>query len=157
MKHLMSTFVILCAVLVPASAHAVEKKPQSAKEAPAPIKTDKSGNVSMQASRDFATKQFSLFDSDKDGNFTMKEYRVPFDAVAKARKEKNSAADEKAIKDSFTRMDNDQDGKISKVEYLSDADLRFKAMDANKDGLVSPQEVAALQKKLIDAHKKATK
>ena len=152
MKYLFLTFAALSVVSAFAPAIAADKAAPAA-----PIKTDQSGNVSLQASRDFATKQFALFDTDKDGSFTMKEYRVPFDAVATARKEKNSAQDEKAIKDSFTRMDNDQNGKISKVEYLSDADLRFKAMDADKNGLVSPQEVASLQKKLLEAHKKATK
>lgn len=146
------TFACLSLLSSPVAAAEKKDAPKSA-----PVKVDAKGNITKEASRDFALKQFRLFDRDKDGSFTMADYRVPFDAVAKARKDKNSPADEKAIKDSFTRMDNDNNGKISKEEYLHDADLRFAAMDADKNGVVSPKEIEDLQKKMIAAHKKAAK
>lgn len=152
----LSLAVAAVALLVANPVHAAEKKPVT-KVAPVSIDADKDGNISLKEAQGLAAKQFALYDRNKDGNVDMKEYRVPFDALAKAKKfdAKKKQQDEAVIKESFERIDNDKNGKISKAEFMSDADLRHKTMDANGDGLVSEKEIADLQKKIESAHRAA--
>lgn len=151
----------LALLLVSASvfpAAAAEQKKET-KVAPVTVKTNKNGDVTLAAAKQLAEKQFNMYDGNKDGNFDMRDYMVPFNALAKSKKidTNKDSADQKAIKESFSRMDDDSNGKVSKAEFLKDAELRHKAMDANGDGAVSAKEIESLQKKLIEAHKKATK
>lgn len=124
---------------------------------PAYAANTKSPNFSLQQAKDLAARQFTVYDQDKSGSVDMKEYRVPFDALTKAKKINPDAnsIDQKAINESFARMDKNKDSGISKDEFMADAELRHKTMDTNKDGVVTPQELAELQKKIQDAHKKA--
>lgn len=155
MKYTILFFLFLSFFAVSAASLAEEKKP-AAKVTGVQIDTDGDKAISAQESKVFAEKQFSLYDRDKDGSFDMKAYRIPFDALAKAKKldPKNKANDEKAIAESFARMDGNKDSKISKEEFLKDAELRHKTMDGNGDGKVTPAEMVALQKKIKSAHEK---
>lgn len=152
----LSLAVTALALLSTGAAQATEKKPVT-KVAPVSIDANKDGNISLKEAQGLAAKQFSLYDRNKDGSVDMKEYRVPFDALAKAKKfdAKKKQQDEVVIKESFARMDNDKNQKISKAEFMSDADLRHKTMDADGDGLVTEKEIAALQKKIESAHRAA--
>lgn len=148
--------VALISVMTAGAAHATEKKPAT-KVAPISIDANKDGSISLKEAQGLAVKQFTLYDRNKDGNVDMSEYRVPFDALAKAKKfdAKKKQQDEIVIKESFARMDNDNNKKISKAEFMSDADLRHKTMDANGDGLVTEKEIQELQKKIESAHRDA--
>ncbi len=152
----LSLAVTALALLSTGAAQATEKKPVT-KVAPVSIDANKDGNISLKEAQGLAAKQFSLYDRNKDRSVDMKEYRVPFDALAKAKKfdAKKKQQDEVVIKESFARMDNDKNQKISKAEFMSDADLRHKTMDADGDGLVTEKEIAALQKKIESAHRAA--
>ena len=152
----LSLAVAALALLSSGAAHATEKKPV-AKIAPVSIDANNDGNISLKEAQALAAKQFSLYDRNKDGSVDMKEYRVPFDALAKAKKfdAKKKQQDEIVIKESFTRIDSDKNGKISKAEFMNDSYLRHKTLDANGDGQVTPKEIEDLQKKIETAHREA--
>ncbi len=156
MNKLNLTAFILIALMGASPAYAEDAAP-SKKVAPVVVKTDKEGNITQEAAKALAEKQFGLYDRDRDGSFDMKDYRGPFEVLAKQKKInlKAGSADEKAITESFARMDKNKDGKVGKPEFLKDAEIRHKAMDANNDGVVSPKEVDTLKKKIEAAHKKA--
>ena len=79
----------------------------------------------------------------------------------------NAAADRKAVQQNFKQSDSNKDGKLNKVEFRKfiDAnakdnigrasmvkrfgayDTAFGRVDTNKDGMVSPKELAASQGK----------
>jgi len=79
----------------------------------------------------------------------------------------NPAADRKAAQENYKQADANKDGKLSKSEFRKfiDANAKdkigrastikrfgayntaFGRVDANKDGMVTPQELAALQRK----------
>lgn len=156
MKALMLPLLAL-AVLAVSPTYAADKKPAAAKPQPVNIDTNKDGKISLSEAEALATDQFALYDADKDSKMSLAEYRKPLDMVAKMKKfnAAKKAEEEKVIKSSFTRMDNDSDGSISKDEFLSDAKLRHQTMDLDKDGFVTGKEVEQLQQKIVDAHKKA--
>ncbi len=153
----MKTFLVslLLSTLLISPAHAAEKK-AAAPQGPT-IDLDKDGKISLSEAQALADKQFALYDADKNGSMSLAEYRKPLDEVAKMRKltAAQKSGEEKVINASFTRMDNDSNGQISKAEFQSDARLRHSAMDMNKDGFVTPQEVEELQKKIMAAQKAA--
>lgn len=156
MKALMLPLLAL-AVLAVSPTYAADKKPAAAKPQPVNIDTNKDGKISLSEAEALATDQFALYDADKDGKMSLAEYRKPLDMVAKMKKfnAAKKAEEEKVIKSSFTRMDNDSNVSISKDEFLSDAKLRHQTMDLDKDGFVTGKEVEQLQQKIVDAHKKA--
>lgn len=47
------------------------------------------------------------------------------------------------LKAKFATLDADKNGKVSKAEFMADAQTRFAAADTNKDGKVSPWEFYA--------------
>ncbi len=58
------------------------------------------------------------------------------------------AAESRGPKPSFEALDKDADGKVS-VNEAADNDalfVAFKSLDANKDGMLTPQEFAAYQR-----------
>lgn len=55
----------------------------------------------------------------------------------------------------FEKIDSDGDGKLSPAEHATGAQTMFEAMDANKDGKVTADEMTAAHEKV--AVKKATK
>jgi Ca2+-binding EF-hand superfamily protein len=64
-----------------------------------------------------------------------------------------NAADEKKKGGGFKAMDTDNDGKVSKKEFVAaqkdagKAETRFTELDKNKDGFLSQEEMTAGQKK----------
>lgn len=153
------SLALIAAFTLPHHAQAAEEKKKDVKIAPIAVETDKNGNITLAAAKGLAEKQFEMYDQDKNGSFEKKDYMVPFQALAKAKKINLSkgSIDQKAIDESYVRMDTDKDGKISRAEFLADAELRHKMMDANHDGVVTPKEVEDLQKKLKVAHNQAKK
>ena len=153
----MKTLLIACLALSFAvtPALAAEKKP--VKVQPLNIDTDKDGKISLPEAEALAKKQFSLYDQNKNGELDEKEYRVPMDAVAKVKKfdAKKKAMEDKVVKESFARIDLDDNGKISKSEFIKDASVRQEIMDVDKDGFVTSKEIDEIQAKIKAAQKKA--
>ncbi len=150
-------------MLIASPAHAEEKKASPAKKPDTKVSdqvefdADKDGKISLSEAKKLAEGQFALYDADKNGSMSVEEYRKPLDVISKVKKfsAAQKKAEENVVKESFKRMDNNADGGISKAEFLSDADLRHKTMDLDKDGFVTPKEVEELQKKIAAAHKDA--
>lgn len=75
---------------------------------------------------------FARLDANKDGRLTLAEYRASAPAITA------KAADNAA---EFARvLDTDKDGKISGDEFKRRTLAAFDQLDANKDGIVSPEE-----------------
>jgi hypothetical protein len=153
MRTLLIALLALSFQMSPASA--AEKKP--VKVQPLNIDANKDGKISLSEAETLAEKQFALYDRNKNGEIDEKEYRAPMDVIAKAKKfdAKKKAMEDKVIKESLGRIDLDDNGQISKDEFIKDAAVRQKIMDLNHDGFVTPEEVDELQAKIKAAQKKA--
>jgi hypothetical protein len=78
-------------------------------------------------------ERFDAIDANADG-------QVSFDELRSSR---HKARGEKRGERFLKRLDADNDGKVSKAEALAKATERFDRADANKDGFVTAEELAA--------------
>jgi Ca2+-binding EF-hand superfamily protein len=53
-----------------------------------------------------------------------------------------------AAGDNFQKLDKNNDGKISKKEYLDAVAATFKKYDLNKDGVLSKEEIKSIERKI---------
>lgn len=112
-------------------------------------KLDQADRSARQAER------FARLDTDKDGKLSQQEF-----AVAQARREGMAAGRKMAgerrrggaaggQQGMMARMaDANQDGAISRDEFLAAQGKHFAMMDANKDGTVTPEERQAARAKM---------
>jgi Ca2+-binding EF-hand superfamily protein len=84
--------------------------------------TDNDGTVGIDEAKKAASALFDKLDTDKDGTLDFKEL--------------NGRLTHKE----FTAVDPDNDGTLSKDEYLAAVEKRFKAADPDNDGTVSAAE-----------------
>ena len=84
--------------------------------------TDNDGTVDLNEAKKAASELFDKLDTDKDGTLDFKEL--------------NGRLTHKE----FTAADPDNDGTLSKDEYLAVVEKRFKAADPDNDGTVSASE-----------------
>ncbi|MES1150612.1 MAG: EF-hand domain-containing protein [Dongia sp.] len=91
-------------------------------------------------------------DTDKDGKISKAEFDTESTALFK-RLDKNSdgkiAADEVPARHwgkgpQFGMMDTDKDGKVTKAEFTAAEDHMFQKLDANGDGVITPDEMQAM-------------
>jgi Ca2+-binding EF-hand superfamily protein len=91
-------------------------------------------------------------DTDKDGKISKAEFDTESTALFK-RLDKNSdgkiAADEVPARHwgkgpQFGMMDTDKDGKVTKAEFTAAEDQMFQKLDANGDGVITPDEMQAM-------------
>ena len=75
-------------------------------------------------------KHFDAIDANHDGQVTVDELH----AFMKARHGEFA-------KKGFATLDANGDGKVSRDEFLAQANARFDRMDANKDGVLTPDEL----------------
>jgi Ca2+-binding EF-hand superfamily protein len=85
--------------------------------------TDNDGTVDLNEAKKAASELFDKLDTDKDGTLDSKEL--------------NGRLTHKE----FTAADPDNDGTLSKDEYLAVVEKRFKAADPDNDGTVSTSEL----------------
>ena len=64
---------------------------------------------------------------------------------APPRKEKNLTAGEKEAKKLLVLMDKDQNGKVSKEEFMSFMEAEFERMDISKDGELDVKELTGFR------------
>lgn len=82
-------------------------------------------------------ENFDAIDANKDGQISVEELRA-FRAQHRGHGEGKGRH--------FQRMDTDGDGKVSRQEAINAATAMFDRLDANKDGFVTPDELAAAHK-----------
>ena len=85
--------------------------------------TDNDGTVDLNEAKKAASELFDKLDTDRDGTLDFKEL--------------NGRLTHKE----FTAADPDNDGTLSKDEYLAVVEKRFKAADPDNDGTVSAAEL----------------
>lgn len=84
---------------------------------------DHDGTVDLKEAKDAASTLFDKLDKDKDGTLDIKEMHGRL-----SRKD-------------FRAADPDNDGTLSKDEYLSIVEKRFKAADPDNDGTLDAKEL----------------
>jgi len=84
--------------------------------------TDNDGTVDIDEAKKAASALFDKLDTDKDGTLDSKELKG------------------RLTHKEFTAADPDNDGTLSKDEYLAVVEKRFKAADPDNDGTVSTAE-----------------
>ncbi len=57
----------------------------------------------------------------------------------------------------YDKVDTNEDGKISKEEYLADAANKFDSMDSNADGFISKEEMKEFREKMRSKFKEHRK
>jgi len=87
------------------------------------LDTDNDGTVDLDEAKKAAGALFDKLDTDKDGTLDLKEL-------------KGRVTDKE-----FKAADPDNDGTLSKDEYLAVVEKRFKAADPDNDGTVSAAEI----------------
>ena len=87
-----------------------------------PFDTDNDGTVDINEAKKAAAELFDKLDTDKDGTLDLKELKG------------------RLTQKDFTAADPDNDGTLSKDEYLAVVGKRFKAADPDNDGTVSAAE-----------------
>jgi Ca2+-binding EF-hand superfamily protein len=85
--------------------------------------TDSDGTVDLNETKRAASAFFDKLDTDKDGTLDFKEL--------------NGRLTQKE----FTAADPDNDGTLSKNEYVALVEKRFKAADPDNDGTISADEL----------------
>ena len=86
------------------------------------IDTDNDGTVDIDEAKKAASAVFDKLDTDKDGTLDAKELKG------------------RLTQKELTAADPDNDGTLSKDEYLAVVEKRFKAADPDNDGTVSAAE-----------------
>jgi Ca2+-binding EF-hand superfamily protein len=84
--------------------------------------TDNDGTVDIDEAKKAASALFDKLDSDKDGTLDVKELKG------------------RLTQKEFTAVNPDNDGTLTKDEYLAVVEKRFKAADPDNDGTVSAVE-----------------
>ena len=84
--------------------------------------TDNDGTVDLDEAKKAAGALFDKLDTDKDGTLDLKELKGRLTAKE------------------FKAADPDNDGTLSKDEYLAMVEKRFKAADPDNDGTISAAE-----------------
>jgi hypothetical protein len=97
------------------------------------------GEISSSEHEAYAASIFNRIDSNHDGNITLEEVNAA--AGILAGHNANAAQLNAAYR--IRRHDTNGDGVISKTEFLAAAVARFRAMDANANGELTPQEFAS--------------
>jgi Ca2+-binding EF-hand superfamily protein len=85
--------------------------------------TDNDGTVDLEEAKKAASALFDKLDTDKDGTLDLKELHG------------------RLTQKEFTAADPDNDGTLTKDEYLAVVEKRFKAADPDNDGTVGAAEL----------------
>jgi len=97
------------------------------------------GRISSSEHEAYAAAVFNRIDANHDGNITVDEVNAAAGIIAghnPGQVQLNAAY-------RIRRHDTNGDGVISKTEFLAAAVARFRAMDANSNGELTPQEFAS--------------
>lgn len=160
LKHL----ALMSSLLLPIAAYA-QTAEQPTEQAPGAEshswKTDPQGNA-MFSREDTAiafprlSGHFDEIDADKDGYLSRAEIREWHQATHQGKEKQKDAAPKEGMRqgkmkqaaDRFKEADKNSDGKLSREEAkaMPRIDKNFDAIDADKDGQVTPDEIRAAMK-----------
>ena len=103
--------------------------------------TNKDGAIDRTEFAAQGTDRFKALDADGDGFITEAEMTAFHDAMRAKHDAKQGEMGEKFLK----RFDKNSDGKVAADEWPKDGKLKFEKADANGDGNVTAEEMAALR------------
>jgi hypothetical protein len=99
---------------------------------------DVEGNGQLTAASHVAgaAKRFEMMDADKDGKVTAAEIGASRGAEAIA-----WATEDVSASDKIRKLDANRDGALSAKEYADGSQAMFKSLDADGDGVLTPDEM----------------
>lgn len=100
------------------------------------LDTNADGKISAEEFSTHQAARFQTADSDKNGKVTLAELKAARDKHAKDR-----------FANRLSRLDQNQDGKISRDEAKQMSDDKFNRVDANSDGVLSQEELSNMRGK----------
>ena len=106
--------------------------------------TNNDGRVSREEHTAGAKQMFSTMDANRDGTVTADE----MDAAHRDKPNKPMSAERSA--DMIRLLDQNADGQLTAAEHDASCTTQFDKMDANADGSLSKDEMAAGHKKMKD-------
>ncbi|WP_298854795.1 EF-hand domain-containing protein [uncultured Ruegeria sp.] len=100
---------------------------------------DSDGTISLAEATEQREGLFYMFDSDENGVLDTVEYDLFDETRASASETENMPSKAMQAIDTLKREfnDTDQDGQVSREEFLTGTDTWLQALDRNKDGAVS--------------------
>jgi Ca2+-binding EF-hand superfamily protein len=107
----------------------------------ASIDENQDGVVSAEEAASAVDQVFSAMDADDDGILTVEEYLAVRMGPADGRNPARQAARQAAKEARFGEMDVNDDGSVSKAEFIDGGKAHFEAADTDKDGKVTPWEM----------------
>ena len=99
------------------------------------------GKVSPEEHETSAGRMFATMDADRNGTVTAAEMTAAHDRVTG----KKRALGEMSAVEKIKVVDSNADGTLTVEEHRAGARAMFERMDTNKDGFLSPDELAAGQ------------
>ena len=110
---------------------------------------DQNGKVSRQEFMSFMGAEFNRLDTNHDGNLNVRELQKSrlqvADTGSESAKGKNVVAGETNARKLVRLMDKDQNGKVSREEFMNFMAAEFDRLDTNHDGELDVQELTKSQ------------
>ena len=101
--------------------------------------TNGDGKVTREEHAAGARSMFQKMDANRDGKVTASEMEAAHRAIAGS----DAAPDSLSAADKIKAVDQDGDGVLTAAEHTSASRAMFDRMDANHDGMLTPEEMAA--------------
>ena len=101
--------------------------------------TNGDGKVTREEHAAGARSMFQKMDANRDGKVTASEMEAAQRAIAGS----DAAPDSLSAADKIKAVDQDGDGVLTAAEHANASRTMFDKMDANRDGVLTPEEMAA--------------
>lgn len=121
--------------------------------------TDRDGKVTRAEFDAARTARFEATDTNKDGWVSEDEYVAEYSARLEGQLAASDRSEEKKVEERqrqirqthvrFGALDSNKDKKLQKSEFDASGERAFANIDADKDGVVSPQDVEKLKARQI--------
>lgn len=145
-KHPM--IALLAAASMPFAPMAVASPDHGTAREFAMMDTNKDGKISSEEHATGASAMFRKMDGNQDGSVTAEEMAMGHKAVTG----KAAAKFDLSAHDKIKVVDGDGDGKLTAAEHVKASAAMFANMDADQDGFLSKQEMAAGHAAMLKKH-----